>query len=213
MSYVAETATLAWDYTMADVESLAWKAVNGTKSFGQVTSLSDRHETAWHAIVVWLYESREHPRAHDLIRAGRDAIYAEQAQWRQMYQKQSGNTGRAFARYWSPIRSTSDGFSDHLADVLSLPVVLALLNASEYEAIVALAAYGSQPEAAKALGIRTGTLQVRIHRARAKINQAWFAPETPPRAIGHGSLKQAAPLPDFEDPECRQSRLACDPAT
>ena len=183
MGDVAEIATVAWGYTMADIERLARRVANGSKSFGVGAICSnDRREEAWCGIVERLYSATEYPAPAVLLEAGREAVSKQLSARDQSHGLRSdgeGGHGPGFMKYWRTVSSSSDDFTDGLAERLALPQVLALLTDVEYEAIMARAAHATLEQGAAALGIPTRTLRKRLDRARTKVTAAWLAPETP----------------------------------
>ncbi|MBS2939593.1 hypothetical protein KDN32_17780 [Nocardioides sp. J2M5] len=178
MSLIAETATLAHGFTMADVEKLTRRSLFLARPSSALTH-SERHETAWFRIVELIYSSADRPEEYDLARAGADAVHrAVQDTWR--FNGRDPRERRAmpaFERYWVNIRSNED-FTDGIAERLSLPAVLSSLTPLEYEAVAALAAHGSSVAAARALGVTSRAFGKRVAKARAKILPLWYAPET-----------------------------------
>ena len=76
---VAEVATVAWDYTMADLEAFARKAARLANA--PVMSREDAADTAWHGIVEALYTATEKPTPHQLIGAGVTIVQRERRDW------------------------------------------------------------------------------------------------------------------------------------
>lgn len=184
MTAVAEVATLAWGYTLDDVNRLARQAASATRSRGGTAFGQDRYEEAWCGIVEKLYEATEHPERRDLFVAGYEAVSAQWTQHMQSHQARWVNgepiTGPNFEKYWRPITSASDDdFTDRVAERLALPQLLSLLTDLEYEALMAKSVHDKPEDAARALGIDRTTLYRRVKSAREKILTAWYAPETP----------------------------------
>ena len=190
---VAEVATVAWDYTMADLEAFARKAARLANA--PVMSREDAADTAWHGIVEALYTATEKPPPHQLIGAGVTIVQRERRDWYRHHGVDVDHPGRgdrpAFTTYWGPGRGDTtahDGFSDRVVERMALPQVLAVLTARQYEVVVALAAFdGDARQAAAALGITLGTLQQAAQDARQRILGVWFEHETPRFGGGHCS--------------------------
>lgn len=185
MSDLTEAIDIAWGYSMADIERIAWSALRrSVRSMG--CDLEDRYETAWGTIVELLFKSSEAPAFHELYKAALVGL-SELARERQHLWGTDTRTGDGaaprFSTYWLPPRHQrgNDGFSDHLVEVMSLPTVLGVLSDAEYEAMITLAAYdGDQRRAAEALGLSYSTFYHRIEYGRRKVKAAWFDHETPP---------------------------------
>ena len=180
---VAQTATLAWGYTMADIENMAWY-VTRIRS----TNLVDPEEAiavAWHGIVECLYTAVEPPARYDLIDAGQAALRAERNARVQHYGLGTGKYrenahGPRFATYWRTHHDVGDDFTDRVAERLALPTVLAVLSPKEYEAISTMAAFDNDAEAAAAaLGMKLGSFRDNLYRGRKRILAVWFEHETP----------------------------------
>ncbi|MBB3041161.1 hypothetical protein [Nocardioides soli] len=184
---VAETATLAWGYTMADVDRLArfTARIRNTSLVG----FDERYETAWLAIIERLYDGPEMPTSEDLIQVGKGAIRDEVnalLHHRGINNYTYQDTPNSW-KYWSVISAADEDFTGRLVERLALPQVLALLTPGEYEAIAALAANGTQAAAAAAVGIKPSAFTARIARARQRIIEAWFEHETPRKSTTKGN--------------------------
>lgn len=185
MTTVAQTATLAWGYTMAEVDSMAWQAVRIHPS--QIISTDDAAAAAWHGIVEALYaQADEAPRRYDLVAAGLAALHHEHQRTMQMHGISSrGGQARNFVKYWND-RNVGADFTERIAEKLALPAVLGELTPLLYETISTLAAFdGDKQATAQALGVNRLTLENRITRARRQLLALWFDHETP-RARGRG---------------------------
>lgn len=185
MSAVAEIAEVRWGYTMDDIDRLCRRVFNKTRRtylFDHVDHLS----AAWFGITECLFDSIVRPTEADLIAAGIQRVASESAASRQFYginPSAPESQGPRFAVFWR--REGHDDFTDVIAERESLPRVLSVLNDDLYEAIVTLAAYGNMAEAAKAIGMEYRPYYKRVARARAKLIEAWFAPEHPAN-LGNG---------------------------
>lgn len=187
MTTVGETATLAWGYTMAEIDGMAHLAARARAS-----GLIDDEEAiavAWHAIVVALYEADEEPSRYEVVRAGMHALRQEKDKLRSFYGIGSypkGGGERAgmpkFHTYWGVRLDGDDGFSERIVERLALPAVLSVLTPKQYEAISTLAAFnGDRHEAAAALGLTVDGLDSRLRFARRILLALWLEGETPRR--------------------------------
>lgn len=193
-TFVAETAVVRWDYTMADLDRLARRVYNKTRK-SYLFDQADHYSAAWYGIVEALFLAVEQPAPHELLQAGIERVGSESMANRSFYginPEMERSVGPRFLAYWRPQVERTDGFSDRIADRESLPRVLSVLNADLYEAIVTLATYGNMAEAASALGVDYRVFNKRIARARTKLIEAWFAPEHPPtKPNGYGDQCRA----------------------
>lgn len=181
MSTVAQIATLAHGYTMADVDDIARWALNVSWRT-QNLSWSDRYDAAWFGIAERLYRAGSpRPTRRDLLDAGLQALSATlDAEYRHHgIAKRSGQTAPHFAKYWLAVGG-SDDFTDRIVERLALPQVLAELTDLDYETFAALAAHGSNQAAAAALGIKAQAFNARVSRARRRFAETWLDHETPP---------------------------------
>lgn len=193
MSIVAETATLAHGFTMAEIEKLTFRAFHLSSRFF-IPDASERWEAAWFGIVEHLYSSEERPWPHELLEAGAAAAQAAaRERGRHHGLRGEDRIGVNFEKYWVSVAGRRDDFTDKVAERLALPQVLGVLTDLEYEAISSLAMCDSLTEASAALGVEYKTLYRRVSMARKKIIAAWFSPETTPV---RGSRKD-------KDVECR----------
>ena len=204
MSDVSETAIVAWGYTMADIERLAWAAMR-RQSGAFVLDTEERYQNAWHGVVVALFEATSWPHHFDLIGAGMDALSTAAADERRCGIPDATQQGPNFIKYWRVQNGRdSDGFSDHLVEVMSLPAILGTLTPGQYQAIVALAAHDNDNvAAAEALGISIAALKAQVSAARKRARAAWYGDETPPDhrkantcGSGHDRAKHGQQRPD-----------------
>lgn len=181
MSTLAQTAELAWGYTMADVELLTTKACWTLK--GRRLDQLERWEAAWFAIVEMLYTAEERPEPGQLYIAGVDGIGRAANQYNQAHglthYTGMNDVGPNYEKYWKPVSGPRPDFTENLVELMSLPQVLAALTGEEYAAVAAVAACGTQAAAAETLGITRRTVTKRIGIARRKILALWFEGETP----------------------------------
>lgn len=184
MSIVSETATLAYGYTMADINGMALHA--GRVHRSGLVDEDERLAVAWHGIVVALYEARTEPTRYELVGAGVHALSREADRLRSHYGLQYRGyegTGPNFNKYWGVRHhDNDDGFTERIVERLALPTVLAILTPKQYEVISTLAAFDGDIHAASiALGVTESALEQRAGRARRRIAAAWFGDETPRR--------------------------------
>lgn len=189
---VAQTAEVRWGYTMDDIDRLARRVYNRTRS-NYLFDQSDRYSAAWFGIVESLFESVEQPTPWNLIEAGTKRVTEESNLNRNFYGYRADMPDKQaprFVTYWR--RGGQSDFTDRIAEREALPKVLAVLNTTLYEAIITLAAFGNMKEAARALGISDKAFEHRIKRARTALIEAWFAPEHPPvKGNGYGDTCRA----------------------
>jgi hypothetical protein len=203
MSIVAETATLAHGFTMADVERAARRATGASGTGATMMSSSDRFEAAWFGIIEYLYDNDEfeiEPTHQYLVGVGVGAVrnLAEKAYQHRGIDRHASEVRPSFAKFWVRPGGAHEDFTDRLVERLALPQILSLLTADEYEALSALAVYEKEEYAADAIRISTYLLRARIKRARAKITANWYAPDHPPtqkhdylQACKHGHPREA----------------------
>lgn len=181
MSTLAETATLVHGFSMARIDRLTRRALR-MYGRGHILGWEDRYEAAWFAIVEHLYISTDPPEESRLLQIGCFAVQQEIADLSHHhgFSRSIGAEGANFTKYWtSKARLSEDDFTAGLIERMALPQVLAALTDAQYEAISALAAFGTHKAAAAALGIHVETFGIRIRDARAQVAALWIAPETP----------------------------------
>lgn len=184
MSAVAETATVAHGYTMADLDRIAWRAVRKNRS--GALDPEDKHYAAWHGVIDELFATNDAPTPYELLVAGLKALdRAVQSEARHhgspTFDGQDWHNAPRFSQYWLPVRQPqSDGFTDRLVEVVALPAALSVLSAEQYEAIVTLAAFDNDMQAAAdAIGMKYHGAYYRVQSARKLIKEVWFEGETP----------------------------------
>ena len=225
MSVLSRTAVVAHDYTLADIDSIAWAAVYRMENV-QFMDLRDRHEAAWHQIAIELCTSVERPSNFDLYFAARRGVLraADDENRHHGTPKAGPNRGKrnespAFERYWRPVKDSHDGFTEPLVERLALPDALGVLTPLEYQAIITLAACdNSVTEAAAVLGIGYDTYYSRVQKARKRFKAAWYGEETPPSVgkptdrcrSGHNRKEHGKQLPDgrWECQTCKRQAAA-----
>lgn len=182
MSTVAETATLAHGYTMAEINRIAGVVVS-KDHYSRPLDYDDRIACAWHAVVEALYTAERPPVFGELYVAGLQALSAEMSKYRQLHGVAKEGLAPRFQVYWRPTHvERTDGFSDRLVEKMALHDVLGLLTDRQYEAVSTLAAFDNDRRAAAdALGIKYDAFNMRINDARKRINAVWYDGETPPK--------------------------------
>lgn len=188
MSATAETATIAWGYTLGDLDRCVYSALRATWYPG-----ADREEdrdAAWFAAVELLYAATERPAWEALLSVACNAVRTARATRRRHHgigdDLEPTPNFRKFWGFAGHGNRTADDFTDHLVERLALPQVLALLTDREYQIVTAVAALGSQAAAATALGIGRPAVNKTLRRARERILAAWFEHETPHAWTGRG---------------------------
>ncbi|WP_214055988.1 hypothetical protein [Nocardioides aquaticus] len=180
---MAQIAELAWGYTMADIDSMSFKAARRSRG-GWTLDFKDKQETAWGAIVEMLYTSTDQPAYFTLLTCGTDAVDREARHVNRSHGVREGRPGDdekpRFLQYWLPVIGPMSDFTDKICEREALPQILSKLTPSEYETIVTLAAYGTQKAAAEALGLKLPTYSARLWNARMRLWRFWFEGETPP---------------------------------
>ncbi|WP_091114714.1 hypothetical protein [Nocardioides psychrotolerans] len=172
---------------MADIDALARRA-----ALYRHSTLIDPEEAvaiAWLAIVEDLYTEESTPTRFDLIVAGTRALSGEIKRMISYHGINAGTTrdqanGSAapkIQQYWSAHHNHAEGdFTERVAERLTLPVVLSVLTAKQYDVIATLAAFdGDTTAAAKALGMEKPAYLSTLRRGRHQILAVWHEHETP----------------------------------
>lgn len=212
MTTIAQTATLAHGYTMADIDRIAAVAVRKDWYSKGLMTHDERIECAWDAVVATLYAAEEWPPFFQLLTAGVRALSSEAVATRKFYGMTKEGLAPRHIAYWLPIhRTPTDGFSDHLVEKMALREVLGVLTDLQYEAIATLAAFDNRADlAADSLGVKRSTFQMRVHDARKRINAVWYDGETPPKGrAAHGADKCRAGHSRAEYGVQRQGKWTC----
>lgn len=172
-------------YTVAEVERLA-KVAAGTVNTYTGDSMADRVDDAWSAIVERLYADPAPIEPGQLVWVGRKALYrADRNVWHHYgVFKRDVLAGRgsmpAFQSYWWRPTVTVEG---RVVDRLAFAQIWPRLTPAQQEAIVAVAIYGDQQEAARALG--KPWLKSSLHNARTRFLELWHEGETPSKKWGY----------------------------
>lgn len=172
-------------YTLADVERLA-KVAAGTVLTHTGQSMAERVDDAWSAIVERLYADPEPIDPGQLVWIARKALYRGDRDYGHSYGvfKRDAHHGRGsmprFQQFWwRPVVTIEDQVVDRRAFAEIWP----RLSPAEQEAVVAVAIYGDQQEAARALG--RPHLRSSLYSARKRFLALWHEHEAPSKHWGY----------------------------
>lgn len=167
-------------FSIDHIERLARIATK--RAFGDGLDPDERYSTAWHAIVVTLYESTDPPSSQALIRAGGRAILQAQEQ-QQAYlgynqrDPWAGSLASArFQKYWN--RGAAPSPEDCI-DYIAVTQIWPCLTHIQQQAILLLATLEGYAEAAAAAGQTYSTYCRRLGLARTAFLKLWHEHETP----------------------------------
>jgi DNA-directed RNA polymerase specialized sigma24 family protein len=176
-------------YTLADLHAVARLAVH---TAGPMASdWHDRYDTAWSAIAEALYAADRAPLRHDLVHAGRVAIYrvvSDERHHHGFYRAKTDGSQHgpgsspAFVTYWS--RTSFPSPETRVVERVSLGQILPTLTGRQREAIAALAAHDEYGTAADSMGVKYSTFNSYISDARNRFLRLWHEGEKPPRTWG-----------------------------
>lgn len=177
---IGDRATVVHGYTLADIDKMAHYAAKVARGV-QILDAVEAREEAWFAIVEELYSSRETPTRWTVLQAGVRAVSnLSSTQLRHHGRGRDDEDRPRFTAYWTYVGSSQrTDWTESIVERMSLPQILSVLTAKQYETIIALAAYGSTVLAAEALGVQRKTYSAVLVRARALMLAAWFEHETP----------------------------------
>lgn len=179
---------LRFGLTLAELNTLARQAVTSTGPMG--SDGTHRFELAWMGIAEFLYTVEEAPTRNQLLWAGRQAIYADVRSYRRNNGVLHGDmakglfSSRAFWRYWWHMFWSVPSHEDGLVEKVALHQVLAALQPSRRDALVALAVWGRYDYAAMSLDISYHAFVIRLNSARADFRRLWHQGEVPSRMWG-----------------------------
>lgn len=179
-------------YTMRDLDLLARKA--DTRAYTKALDPGDRYDTAWHAITEHLYTVAKPPTVHDLIYTGATAINRAAQDHRQTWGMtrtwgaEEGTRG-GFQRYWQLAR-VAPSPEGRIVDEQALRQIWPLLSPTHRAVLTALAAHGSQTDAATATGKSYATFGSHLKMARRAFYALWHEHETPSRMWGKNDHRQ-----------------------
>ena len=177
--------SLPQGYSLAEVERLA-KVAAGTTLSNPGDTMSDRVDDAWSAIVERLYADPTPIEPGQLVWVGRKALYRADRATAHHHGvfKRDVLAGRwsmpAFQSYWwRPTTTVEPGVVDRLAFAQIWP----RLSPAMQEAVVAVAVWGDQQQAARALG--KPWLKSSLCQARKRFLELWHEGETPSKHWGY----------------------------
>jgi hypothetical protein len=172
-------------YTLAEVERLA-KVAAGTVLTHTGQSMAERVDDAWSAIVDRLYADPTPIDPGQLVWVARKALYrGDRDHWRHhgVYKRDVLNgegSMPAFRSYWQPrVATVEPGVVDRLAFAQIWP----RLTPAQQEAVVAVAIWGDQQQAAQATG--KPWLKSSLCQARKRFLALWHEHETPSKHWGY----------------------------
>ncbi len=175
-------------YTLAEVERLA-KVAAGTTLTNPGDTMAGRVDDAWSAMVERLYADETPIEPGQLVWVGRKALYrADRATWHHHGVFKASDHGTqhgygsmpAFRQYWWQTTVTVEG---KVVDRLAFTQIWPRLSPSMQEAVVAVAIWGDQQQAARATG--KPHLRSSLHHARKRFLELWHEHEAPSRHWGY----------------------------
>lgn len=182
---------LRFGYTLADLHNLARRAVSAAGPMA--SDAADRYAEARSAMAVTLYEADRQPADHDLVRAGRDAIWALMTAVRHhhgYYQDTVnggfGPTGSSprFQMYWRTAAGHEYSHEERIVNRLALAQILPTLTPRQRQVITALAEFDDHEPARSALGMNPSLYSVTLSGARRRFLGMWHQGEAPSRPWG-----------------------------
>lgn len=183
---------LAHGYTLADLHGLARLAVHAA---GRMAGdWHDRYDTAWSAAAVALYEAEHWPPAHDLVHAGRLAIWAtvdDERHHAGYYKRKTigalagAGSSPAFQTYWLEFARTGQSPERRAVESLALAQIWPMLTPGQQRSLAALATFDDYQAAGAALGMSAVGFKSAISAARRRFLAAWHEGETPSRVWGY----------------------------
>jgi len=180
---------LRWGYTLTDLHRYAQVAVAYAGPAG--TDHADRYDEACSAIAEALYAAQQTPTEHDLIAAGRNALWSlvkdhrrHHGYFRDRARCQHGaHSAPNFRRYWLD-RTWSGSPEGRIVETAALHRILPSLAPRQREVVHALAAFGDHATAARALGMTYTNFIVTLSHARRRFLYWWHEGELPSRPWG-----------------------------
>jgi hypothetical protein len=178
-------------YTLADLHNLARRAVAAAGPMA--SDAADRYAEARSVIAVALYEADRQPSEHDLVRAGRDAIWALMTAVRHHhgYYQDTVNggfgpagSGPRFQMYWQTIVGPESSHEDRVVERLALTQILPTLTPRQRQVVAALAEFDDHDPARSALGMNPSLYSVTLSDARRRFLGLWHQGEAPSRPWG-----------------------------
>lgn len=180
-------------YTIRDVNAAVRIGLKRTSQTGFTTG--DRYEIAWSGTVLALYEAEKRPAFLDLIAAAslavRDTVRANNRHHGRP-DPHLGTTGINHVIYWTaPDAPVFDRFEERLA----IHQVWWALADADRETIGAMAAAGTQREAAELVGIAYAAYSQRLKKARKRAAAIWFDGYTTPEWMTDGRVRHPVGRP------------------
>jgi len=185
MTGAAVDTALRFGYTLDDLNRLARTVVVVNAQWWPAGDRRDQADTAWSGIVEHLYACDAEPSERNLLDAGTRALVEETKGYRKHHGLRDGSRvgdGPRFAAYW--YEPPAQPWEERVVERLAAQQILARVNATHLEAVLALAATGDYAQAAGALGLKYSALTVRLSAARKTFQRHWFAPDTAPPIKG-----------------------------
>ena len=167
-------------YTLTDIDQLARIAVYRASTSG--LDYPTRFDTAWSAIVDYLFATDTQPEGVNLVYAGITGIRRlVQTELRHHGVSRAGDGSHwsAFVRYWDQIAQHTASPEARIVDRTALWQIWHRLSRTNQQTLLALAAHGNYAAAAAALGKSAAAFQVAIGRARREFLRLWHEGETP----------------------------------
>jgi hypothetical protein len=157
-------------------------------------------DTAWSAIVEYLYASEERPARRDLLREGMDAIgsyfRSENHHHGIPQDRNRHDFGVNFERYWRTFSGPTHGPEERIIEHIALVQVWEALTPAAKAIFTALAAWEDYELAAEATGGTPREFYSRVSYSRKMFLKLWHDGETPSRPWGHDrrrTKKDASP--------------------
>jgi hypothetical protein len=178
-------------YTLADLHGIARLAVHAA---GRMAGdWYDRYDVAWSAIAEALYSAEHWPPGHDLVHAGKLAVWAtvdDDRRHHGYYRRKSigGQAGPgsspAFATWWDVFARPVTSPEHRVVERLALAQIWPTLTPGQRRALSALATFGDYQAAAAALGLSRTAFVSAVSAGRRRFLAAWHEGEVPSRPWG-----------------------------
>jgi hypothetical protein len=184
---VTGDAQLRHGFTLSQVAALSVFAVR-RQLWHQATDFDQRLEIAWHAIVEYIYASREPPAVREVIRVGWKAIEYDVSRTQRFYglnahDRYAGTTA-GYERYWWFAAQPAPGPENGVTERVALSQIWPRLRPVHRDVLAALAAHGDYQLAAQSLGKTYKTFTFQISQARREFLALWHEHEAPSRPWG-----------------------------
>jgi hypothetical protein len=180
------TVLLRGGYTLADLARMARTAV--VHAGPMATDGRERWDEARSAIAEFLYSSDHAPAERDLVRVGRDAIWATMTAVRHhhgYYRDEKARSwleagsGPRFRQFWRPVTQPTGSHEDRVVERLALSQIVPTLTPRQREVVSALAAFDDHAPAMSALGMSAALFSVTLSQARRRFLGHWHEGEVP----------------------------------